>query len=107
MKLSSLAVLVALLFAGHAVAAPADPSATPAPAATASATPAAPASLPTPQPVAKPVLPPTPGTPGAGPTPPPPSIDAKSWVLMDYASGQILAGENADAARRARPRSPR
>ena len=31
------------------------------------------------------------------PTPPPPSLDAKSWVLMDYATGQTLADANADA----------
>ena len=30
------------------------------------------------------------------PTPPAPTLDAKSWVLMDYATGQILAGNNAD-----------
>ena len=30
------------------------------------------------------------------PTPPPPTFDAKSWVLMDYASGQILAQDHAD-----------
>ncbi len=30
------------------------------------------------------------------PTPPPPTLDAKSWVLMDYATGQILAQNNAD-----------
>jgi len=30
------------------------------------------------------------------PTPPPPALDAKSWVLMDYATGQILAQSNAD-----------
>ncbi|MGH8122309.1 MAG: D-alanyl-D-alanine carboxypeptidase family protein, partial [Rudaea sp.] len=30
------------------------------------------------------------------PVPPAPTLDAKSWVLMDYASGQILAGDNAD-----------
>jgi D-alanyl-D-alanine carboxypeptidase (penicillin-binding protein 5/6) len=30
------------------------------------------------------------------PTPPPPSLDAKSWVLMDYTTGQILAQNNAD-----------
>ncbi len=30
------------------------------------------------------------------PTPPPPSLSAKSWVLMDYATGQILAENNAD-----------
>lgn len=35
--------------------------------------------------------------------PDPPSIDAKSWVLMDFASGEILAEKNADA--RAEPAS--
>ena len=35
--------------------------------------------------------------------PDPPSIDARSWVLMDYASGEILAEKNADA--RAEPAS--
>lgn len=30
------------------------------------------------------------------PTPPPPDIDAKSWVLMDYATGQILAAKDPD-----------
>ena len=30
------------------------------------------------------------------PTPPAPSLSAKSWVLMDYATGQILADSNAD-----------
>jgi D-alanyl-D-alanine carboxypeptidase (penicillin-binding protein 5/6) len=30
------------------------------------------------------------------PVPPPPSIDAKSWVLMDYASGRILASKKPD-----------
>ena len=49
--------------------------------------------LPTPQAVPKPAAAPT----GPGPTPPPPQIDAKSWVLMDYASGQILLGGNEDA----------
>lgn len=29
--------------------------------------------------------------------PPPPGIEARSWVLMDYASGEILAAENPDA----------
>ena len=28
------------------------------------------------------------------PVPPPPQLDAKSWVLMDYATGQILASAN-------------
>ena len=30
------------------------------------------------------------------PTPPPPAVTGAAWVLMDYASGQILAGENVD-----------
>jgi D-alanyl-D-alanine carboxypeptidase (penicillin-binding protein 5/6) len=30
------------------------------------------------------------------PTPPPPTLSAKSWVLMDYATSQILAENNAD-----------
>lgn len=30
------------------------------------------------------------------PTPPPPSVTGTAWILMDYASGQILAGENVD-----------
>ena len=30
------------------------------------------------------------------PVPPPPDVDAKSWVLMDYATGQILASKDAD-----------
>ena len=70
--------------------APQQPS--PAPAAEPS-TPKPASNLPTPQPVAKPSAP----VPGSGPTPPPPDIEAKSWALMDYASGQILAGSNEDA----------
>lgn len=31
------------------------------------------------------------------PVPPPPEFDAKGWVLMDYATGQILASHNPDA----------
>ena len=30
------------------------------------------------------------------PTPPPPSLTAKSWVLMDFATGQVLGDANAD-----------
>ncbi|MDH5834552.1 D-alanyl-D-alanine carboxypeptidase family protein [Luteimonas kalidii] len=30
------------------------------------------------------------------PTPPPPSVTGSAWLLMDYASGQVLAGENID-----------
>jgi D-alanyl-D-alanine carboxypeptidase (penicillin-binding protein 5/6) len=114
MKLSSLAVVV-LAFAcvnaqartkpHHAATAqvattpastaPAD--AAPAPAATpASQQPTANPNLPTPQAVAKPNVP-VPGLPGNGPVPPPPSIEAKSWVLMDYSNGQVLANSNMDA----------
>jgi serine-type D-Ala-D-Ala carboxypeptidase (penicillin-binding protein 5/6) len=44
---------------------------------------------------------PTPNVPPAPaavpvPVPPPPDVDAKSWVLMDYATGQILASKDAD-----------
>jgi D-alanyl-D-alanine carboxypeptidase (penicillin-binding protein 5/6) len=31
------------------------------------------------------------------PVPPQPQLNAKSWVLMDYTSGQVLAGDNTDA----------
>ncbi|HET9189315.1 MAG TPA: serine hydrolase, partial [Rudaea sp.] len=53
----------------------------------------------TPKPAEVPTPNPTPrAAPGAlnVPTPPPPTLDAKSWVLMDYATGQILAQNNAD-----------
>ncbi|KLJ02573.1 D-alanyl-D-alanine carboxypeptidase family protein [Luteimonas sp. FCS-9] len=30
------------------------------------------------------------------PTPPPPEVTGTAWVLMDFATGQVLAGENAD-----------
>ncbi|HZP67995.1 MAG TPA: D-alanyl-D-alanine carboxypeptidase family protein [Rudaea sp.] len=43
---------------------------------------------------------PTPNAPHPGalnvPTPPPPALSAKSWVLMDFATGQILADNAAD-----------
>ncbi|MGH8042872.1 MAG: serine hydrolase [Rudaea sp.] len=58
----------------------------------AATTPVAPANVPTPN--AHPA--PAPGALNV-PTPPPPTFDAKSWVLMDYASGQILAEKDADA----------
>ena len=35
----------------------------------------------------------------AMPVPPPPDVDAQSWVLMDYATGQILASKNPDERR--------
>lgn len=48
--------------------------------------------LPTPQAVPKPVMP----TAAPAPTPPPPVLPATSWVLMDYATGQVLLEGNAD-----------
>jgi D-alanyl-D-alanine carboxypeptidase (penicillin-binding protein 5/6) len=62
--------------------------------AAASAQAPAPAATPAPTPV------PTPAAPVAAvnmPTPPPPAMQASAWLLMDDASGQILAGENVDA----------
>ncbi|MEO7068312.1 MAG: D-alanyl-D-alanine carboxypeptidase family protein [Rhodanobacter sp.] len=44
---------------------------------------------PRPSPVPRPVVP-------EAPVPPPPDVDGKSWVLMDYATGQILASKNPD-----------
>ncbi|HEY0180627.1 MAG TPA: D-alanyl-D-alanine carboxypeptidase family protein [Dokdonella sp.] len=80
-----------------ATAPPAPSPAAPAPQPAATPAPAPNTNLPTPQPVAKPTPAPAPGSPdAAGPVPPPPSIDAKSWVLMDYASGQVLAASNMD-----------
>jgi len=114
MKLSVFVVLIVLVFASASIeartkahphptpptqqqSAPATP---PAPAAATSApvvesTAAPNPNLPTPEPVHKTDALPVPGA-GAGPTPPPPAIDAKGWVLMDYASGQILASDHPD-----------
>ncbi|MDO1527688.1 D-alanyl-D-alanine carboxypeptidase family protein [Fulvimonas sp. R45] len=47
---------------------------------------------PRPQPIPKPVAP-------QMPVPPPPDVDAQSWVLMDYATGQIIASKNPDERR--------
>ncbi len=44
---------------------------------------------PKPVPVPRPVVP-------DAPVPPPPDVDAKSWVLMDYATGQVLASKDPD-----------
>ncbi len=44
---------------------------------------------PRPSPVPRPVVP-------DAPVPPPPEVDGKSWVLMDYATGQILASKDPD-----------
>ncbi|WP_440223877.1 D-alanyl-D-alanine carboxypeptidase family protein [Dokdonella sp. MW10] len=46
----------------------------------------------TPQPAPRPVTPAA----APAPTPPPPSLAATSWVLMDYATGQILVEGNLD-----------
>ena len=53
---------------------------------------------PTPQPTPRPAAPAAaaPALSDELPTPPPPSITGTAWVLMDYATGQILAGENED-----------
>ena len=77
----------------HAAAHQAQPAADATPAQSAPAPAASNPNLPTPQAVPRPSAAPA----GPGPTPPPPQIDAKSWVLMDYASGQILLGGNEDA----------
>ncbi|MFC5582806.1 D-alanyl-D-alanine carboxypeptidase family protein [Rhodanobacter terrae] len=44
---------------------------------------------PHPSPVPRPVVP-------EAPVPPPPDVDGKAWVLMDYATGQILASKEPD-----------
>ncbi|MEW5311617.1 MAG: hypothetical protein WDW38_003316 [Sanguina aurantia] len=44
---------------------------------------------PHPSPVPRPVVP-------DAPVPPPPDVDAKAWVLMDYATGQVLASKEPD-----------
>src|SRR5690349_3824481 len=44
---------------------------------------------PRPSPVPRPTVP-------EAPVPPPPDVDGKAWVLMDYATGQILASKNPD-----------
>jgi D-alanyl-D-alanine carboxypeptidase (penicillin-binding protein 5/6) len=49
----------------------------------------------TPAPVAKPTAAPAALSDNL-PVPPPPKIEGKAWVLMDFATGQVLAGENYD-----------
>ncbi|RDI96846.1 D-alanyl-D-alanine carboxypeptidase [Dyella solisilvae] len=44
---------------------------------------------PKPVPVPRPVMP-------EAPVPPPPDVDGKTWVLMDYATGQVLASKDPD-----------
>ncbi|HEY1589965.1 MAG TPA: serine hydrolase, partial [Rhodanobacter sp.] len=44
---------------------------------------------PRPSPVPRPAVP-------DAPVPPPPDVDGKAWVLMDYATGQILASKEPD-----------
>jgi len=69
-----------------------------APAAPAAAQETAPAATTTAAPAAADALPAASAQAGAlnVPTPPPPSLDAKSWVLMDYTTGRVLADSNAD-----------
>lgn len=83
--------LLALAIAtpSFAVDPPAAPESKPLPNAAPVATPNA---TPNPAPAAHPAAP----AEQRAPVPPPPTIDAKSWVLMDYASGQILASSNPD-----------
>ncbi|MEP7098057.1 MAG: D-alanyl-D-alanine carboxypeptidase family protein, partial [Dokdonella sp.] len=52
---------------------------------------------PTPQPVPvpKPAMP-VAGAPSDAPIPPPPPIPGKAWILIDYDSGQVIAGQNMD-----------
>jgi D-alanyl-D-alanine carboxypeptidase (penicillin-binding protein 5/6) len=40
---------------------------------------------------------PAPAPMAAAPTPPPPTVVGNAWLLMDYATGQVLAGDNVDA----------
>jgi D-alanyl-D-alanine carboxypeptidase (penicillin-binding protein 5/6) len=47
---------------------------------------------PLPAPIPRPVVPQV-------PVPPPPDVDGQSWVLMDYATGQIIASKNPDERR--------
>jgi D-alanyl-D-alanine carboxypeptidase (penicillin-binding protein 5/6) len=58
---------------------------------------AAAAAAQTPVPAAPTPAPRVPPVEVAMPTPPPPAVQASAWLLMDDASGQILAGENAEA----------
>ena len=48
-----------------------------------------PTPTPHPSPVPRPVVP-------DAPVPPPPDVDGKAWVLMDYATGQVLASKEPD-----------
>lgn len=56
-----------------------------------------------PAPTPRPATPTPAAQPGAAPalsddlpTPPPPTITGNAWLVMDYATGQVLAGENVD-----------
>ena len=56
------------------------------------------AQAPTPQPTPRPAAPAAaaPALSEELPTPPPPTVTGTAWVVMDYATGQVLAGENPD-----------
>ncbi|WP_159681621.1 D-alanyl-D-alanine carboxypeptidase family protein [Luteimonas sp. 9C] len=53
---------------------------------------------PTPQPAPRPAAPAAaaPALSDDLPTPPPPTITGTAWIVMDYATGQMLAGDNPD-----------
>jgi D-alanyl-D-alanine carboxypeptidase (penicillin-binding protein 5/6) len=91
-------VFTALLAAGSIAAAAiaATPTPQPHPAAPAPQPhPAAPQPAPQPHPAM-----PTPSAPAANadvPTPPPPTTPGKAWILLDYETGQVIAGNNEDA----------
>ncbi|MDR7193430.1 D-alanyl-D-alanine carboxypeptidase family protein [Luteimonas terrae] len=53
---------------------------------------------PTPQPAPRPAAPAAaaPALSDDLPTPPPPTVTGTAWVIMDYATGQVLAGDNPD-----------
>jgi D-alanyl-D-alanine carboxypeptidase (penicillin-binding protein 5/6) len=56
-----------------------------------------PATSDTTTPAAQPTPAPAHAAVGNEPVPPAPTLDAKSWLLMDYTTGQVLAENNADA----------
>ncbi len=93
------ALITAFAIAGSSIAAP-QPKPTPHPAMPhpAAAHPAAPRPA-TPQPAQPHPAMPTPGASANDanvPTPPPPTTPGKAWILMDYDTGQVIAGNNID-----------
>ena len=58
---------------------------------------------PAPQPATQPAPQPVPAARAATPIPAPPTVTARSWILMDHFSGRVLAQEKSDE--RAEPAS--